>query len=75
MKEEKQQQTHKELVPLKAQKTALLVGTYRSSDEKILCQEHLDELERLCDTYGLQVQEKVPCSIKKIDSALFLGKG
>jgi GTP-binding protein HflX len=64
-----------EPVALKALKTALLVGTYRSAEEKKVCEDYLDELERLCDTYGLQVQGKVPCSIKKIESATFLGKG
>ncbi|HEY2810343.1 MAG TPA: GTPase HflX [Rhabdochlamydiaceae bacterium] len=66
---------HPEQVELKVLKTALLVGSYRSGDEREQCQEYLDELERLCDTYGLQVVEKVPCSIKKIEAATFLGKG
>src|SRR5690242_335129 len=75
MKEEKKQHVHADVVPLKAQKTALLVGTYRSAGDKLLCLDYLDELMRLCDTYGLEVKDKVPCSIKKIDAALFLGKG
>jgi GTPase len=75
MKEEKNQHAHAEAVPLKALKTALLIGTYRSAADKLLCLDYLDELERLCDTYGLQVKDKVPCPIKKIDAATFLGKG
>lgn len=74
MKEEKHQ-IHSEPVPLKAQRTALLIGTYRSADEKPYCLDYLEELERLCETYGLEVKEKVPCSIKKVESATFLGKG
>jgi GTPase len=54
---------------------ALLVGVYPSGGEKKLCGEYLDELERLCDTYGLEVAEKVACPIKKLESSTFLGKG
>jgi len=76
MKEEKKKQhAYMETVQLKAQQTALLIGTYRSGDEKELCQDYLDELERLCDTFGLTVKDKIPCSIKKIEAATFLGKG
>jgi GTP-binding protein HflX len=67
--------THADPVPLKKQRTALLVGSYRSGEEKPACLEHLDELERLCDTYGLIVTDKIPCPIKKIEAATFLGKG
>ena len=56
-------------------KKAMLVGGYHRSSELELCKEHLDELESLSDTYGLEVVEKVPCSIRKIDPATFFGKG
>lgn len=75
MKEDKKKQPLVEPMALKAQKTALLVGTYRSGDERELCQDNLDELERLCDTFGLEVKDKMACSIKKIEAATFLGKG
>ncbi len=56
-------------------KTALLIGAYSSGQDKEACEDFLKELERLCDTYGLQVVEKVPCAIKKIDAGTFLGSG
>lgn len=75
MKEENKKQTFGDPVPLKSLKTALLIGTYRSGEEKALCEDYLRELQGLCDTYGLEVLEKVCCSIKKIEAATFLGKG
>ena len=60
---------------LKSYKTALLVGVYFSSEEKKACEENLDELERLGDTFGLTTVGKVPCPLKKIDAGTFLGKG
>lgn len=64
-----------ELPNLKLFKTALLIASYASSQDKQNCDQYLDELERLCETFGLKAVAKVPCSIKKIDSATFLGKG
>lgn len=54
---------------------ALCVGIYRSSSEKKTCEEHLEELGRLCDTYGIGVGSKVACPIKKLDAGTFLGSG
>lgn len=56
-------------------KTALLVGAYTTAKDKPACEDNLGELERLCDTYGLQSVAKVPCPIKKIDAGTFLGSG
>jgi len=60
---------------LKALKNALLVGVYRSGTDKELCEDYLDELQRLCETYGLKVVGKFPCPIKKLDAATYLGVG
>ncbi len=60
---------------LKSYKTALLVGVYFATDEKKNCEDNLDELERLGDTFGLQTVGKVSCPLKKIDAGTFLGKG
>jgi GTP-binding protein HflX len=60
---------------LKALKNAFLIGVYQSGDDKQLCVEYLEELERLCDTYGLKAVGKIPCSIKKLDPATYLGTG
>lgn len=55
--------------------SALLIGIYNSGSEKKLCEEYLDELERLCETYGLKVAIKVPVPIKKLDAGTYIGKG
>ncbi|MBX3720192.1 MAG: GTPase HflX [Parachlamydiales bacterium] len=60
---------------LKAFKTALLIGAYRATADKQSCEDNLNELERLCDTYGLQTMAKVPCPIKKLDAGTYLGSG
>ncbi len=60
---------------LKALKHALLVGAYRSGTDKKQCEDYLDELERLCETYGLKAVGKFPCSIKKLDAGTYLGVG
>ena len=59
----------------KDQKRALLIGTYKQTSEKELCQEQLDELESLCTTYGLEAIEKILCPIKTYDASTFIGKG
>jgi GTP-binding protein HflX len=63
------------LSDLKKDEKALLVGIYLSSKEKEDCNEHLDELASLCDTYGVDVDQRLPCPLRKFDSASFLGKG
>lgn len=60
-------------IPLK--NAALLVGFYRSSKEKQSAEEHLDELERLADTFGLQDSYKIAAPLRKIEAATYLGKG
>jgi GTP-binding protein HflX len=59
-------------VPLKK---ALLIGVYRTRKDKVICEEHLKELERLCHTFGFEVDAHIPCPIKKIDAATYLGSG
>lgn len=56
-------------------KTALLVGCYTQSSELILCKEHLDELEALTDTFGLETVGKESCPLRKIEPSTYLGKG
>jgi GTP-binding protein HflX len=56
-------------------KTALLLGSYTSTKDKSLCEDNLNELERLCDTYGLEAVAKIVSPIKKIDAGTFLGSG
>lgn len=54
---------------------ALLISAYLNSKEQKTCEEHLDELALLTYTYGAEVIEKVPCFIRKTDSATFLTSG
>ena len=56
-------------------KTALLLGSYSSTKDKSLCEDNLNELERLCDTYGLQPVGKTASPVKKIDAGTYLGSG
>lgn len=54
---------------------AFLVGVYLSGSNEDISNQHLEELKRLCDTYGLEVLGSITCSLKKIDSAIFIGSG
>ena len=56
-------------------KTALLVGAYLATKDKEACDDNLTELQRLCETYGLEAVARVSCPIKKIDAGSFLGSG
>ncbi len=75
MIEEKKSQQQMLPFELKAMSHALLVGAYRSGTDKKLSDDCLDELERLCDTYGLKAVGKFPCPIKKLDAGTYLGEG
>lgn len=67
--------TQQEKFELKECKTALLIGVYHSTKEKQQGEEFLCELERLCETFGLEVLGKSLCSVKRIDAGTYLGKG
>lgn len=75
MKQEKTPIPHMEPFELKSLKQAMLISVYLSGSDKKECEEYLSELERLCDTFGLQTVGKFPCSIKKLDAATYLGTG
>lgn len=60
---------------LKAMKTAFLVGTFPSSMTRESCESNVQELERLCDTYGLQVIGRECCPYKKLDPGTYIGSG
>lgn len=75
MKNKKKSTPSGELPELKLFKTALLVASYPAGKDKKQCEEYLDELARLCETFGLEVKEKVPCPIRKVEAATFLGTG
>lgn len=56
-------------------KKALLVSVYKGNDMKLLCEEHLQELALLAETYGLEIVGKVPCAVRKFDAANFVTEG
>lgn len=64
-----------EQLPLKEAKRAFLVGVYLSTKEKERSLEYLEELKRLCDTFGIAVVGFTVCPIKKFDAGTYLGKG
>lgn len=61
-------------LPLEENK-AILIGVYLGNKEKVEAQEHITELERLCDTFGLDAIDQCLCPLRKIESSTFLGKG
>lgn len=60
---------------MKDYRRALLVAAYFSTGEKEAALESLSELERLCETYGLEPIQSIACPIKKLDAGLYLGSG
>lgn len=56
-------------------KKAFLISVYKDSREKDLCKEHLDELELLCETYGVEIVDKMLCAVRKFDAATLVGTG
>ncbi|MES2123028.1 MAG: GTPase HflX, partial [Chlamydiota bacterium] len=75
MKEEKKPTILMEPFQLNALERALLVGAFRSGTDVCIAETSLEELERLCDTYGLKAVGKVTCPIKKLEAATYLGSG
>lgn len=60
---------------LHALKRALLVGGCTRALSPSTCRDHLDELEALANTYGLEVVGKESCRLDAIHPALYLGQG
>lgn len=56
-------------------KKVFLVSVYLDSKELKICQEHLEELELLCETYGLETIGKSACFLRKYDASTFVTKG
>lgn len=60
---------------LEEKRKALLVSVYQGNENKDLCQEHLDELELLAETYGIHPVAKIPCLTRKFDASTFVTQG
>lgn len=58
----------------KKTKRALLVSVYKGMAKQV-CEEHLQELALLVDTYGLETIEKIPCQVRKYEAATFITEG
>jgi len=56
-------------------KRVLIVGGYDRKETLFLCEEYLDELRSLAETYGFEVVAKEFCLIERVDPALYFGKG
>lgn len=56
------------------QETALLLGSYGQGNKDI-CVEHLEELELLTKTFGVESQEKIAYPLKKPEASTYIGKG
>lgn len=54
---------------------ALLIAAYTGAQGRRVCEEHLDELEQLADTYGIATALKVACPLRKIDAATYFTSG
>ncbi|NGX46325.1 MAG: GTPase HflX [Chlamydiae bacterium] len=54
---------------------AILVGVYSSGRKKAVCEEHLEELKELAETFGVPVVAQMACSVRKIDAATYLQSG
>lgn len=60
---------------MQKRKKALLVSVYKGSNQRTTCDEHLDELALLTETYGIDIAGKIPCSIRKFDASTFVTEG
>lgn len=58
-----------------AEPLAVLVGIYSGPANREICEEHLDELESLTDTFGTPTAAKMACAVRKIEASTFLPKG
>lgn len=56
-------------------KRALLISAYQGPVNKPICEEHLDELALLAQTYGVDVLGKEACNTRQFDAATFITKG
>jgi GTP-binding protein HflX len=60
---------------MSAVEKALLVGAYRSGSARSSCEESLQELTRLAESYGIMDTASMACPIKKLDAGTYLGSG
>lgn len=54
---------------------AWLISTYTGSAQKQMCEEHLEELTLLLETFGVKSVGKAAVGLRKIDASTYIGKG
>jgi len=67
--------TQTKIVEVSLKKRAFLISVYKGADQKLLCHDHLKELELLSDTYGVEVVGSSPCGVRRYDAATFITEG
>jgi GTP-binding protein HflX len=60
---------------LQQPKRAYLISVYKGNSMRAICEEHLQELDLLAQTYGVDVVGKSPCLVRKYDAATFVTEG
>lgn len=56
-------------------KKAFLIATFSGQAQRAVCEEHLQELAFLSDTYGLEVVKILPCNLRTITASTYLSEG
>ena len=56
-------------------KRAFLVSVFKGPQNRGACEEHLQELALLAQTYGLEIVKKTPCLVRKYEASTYLTKG
>ena len=71
--EPKDLQTHRHIHDQLEKPKALLIATYHGASQKIICDEHLQELELLAETYGVETVQKVAAPLLKVEASTYIG--
>lgn len=58
-----------------AKKKALLVAAHQGPSQREICEEHLEELSLLADTFGIETICKYPCNLRSFDAGTYITKG
>ena len=66
---------HEERAIVEQLSRALLIGVYHIPQERVIAEDHLNELEDLSKTYGFEVIKKLPIHLRQISSKTLLGSG
>lgn len=54
---------------------AFLISVYKSPTTRQVCEEHLEELSLLANTFGIDVIAKQPCAVRKYETATLVTEG